>query len=512
MKKLEIILIILLSLLIIGCKSSKQEKIFYLGYLRGNVDVNPMSMDYFLEEYGAELDNICIYERDQKDSNKINVSAFLCNFGGMCTVTLPNTVKEIKERNFSNSKGIRKVVIPKSVTSIDENAFNQCEDLLEIVNYSSIDLKKYVDENVRIIDDDSKSNISLADDKFLIYKDPDKTILLDFIYTKKAKEEFTDTLVIPDYITEIANIAFAASEFKEIILPNGLKKIGKQAFLSSSLEKIIIPNTVNVIEEGAFCDCVNLEELVLSNSLESIEEATFYMCAKLKDVVIPDSVVSVGKNAFAMCHSLYNLRLGNSIKTIKTYAFSECYNISSVTLPSSLQTLEKNSFQQCIKLVEVINKSSIELVKPNSSGIIDYAIQIIQDESDSKISLTNDNFVLLDNNGEIYLVNYLGNDKDIKIPPSISIINKNAFYDNRNIISLVIPRSVTLIDNNSLYNCYSLEYIYYEGNAEDFKNVEHIYMSNISNRFRICYYSEKHIFSSGMYYWHYENDVPTLWK
>ena len=76
MKKLEIILIILLSLLIIGCKSSKQEEIFYLGYLRGNVDVNPMSMDYFLEEYGAELDNICIYERDQKDSNKINVSAF----------------------------------------------------------------------------------------------------------------------------------------------------------------------------------------------------------------------------------------------------------------------------------------------------------------------------------------------------------------------------------------------------------------------------------------------------
>ena len=57
-----------------------------------------------------------------------------------------------------------------------------------------------------------------------------------------------------------------------------------------------------------------------------------------------------------------------------------------------------------------------------------------------------------------------------------------------------------------------LEYIYYEGNAEDFKNVEHIYMSNISNRFRICYYSEKHIFSSGMYYWHYENDAPTLWK
>lgn len=70
------------------------------------------------------------------------------------------------------------------------------------------------------------------------------------------------------------------------------------AFYFSSVESIVIPDTVTEIGNLAFAKCENLAEVTLSEGLKTIGRNAFGGCTALKEIEIPASAEEIAENAF----------------------------------------------------------------------------------------------------------------------------------------------------------------------------------------------------------------------
>ncbi len=94
----------------------------------------------------------------------------------------------------------------------------------------------------------------------------------------------SDSVAIPDSVTEIGDGAFRSLPIKEVSIPSTVFAIGRNAFWGCErIERIVIPESVTCIKSGAFANCKHLKKIVLLKKAE------------------------VQKNAFANCDELCNL-------------------------------------------------------------------------------------------------------------------------------------------------------------------------------------------------------------
>lgn len=153
-----------------------------------------------------------------------------------------------------------------------------------------------------------------------------------------------------------------SGDIKNVIIPSSVNgqeitKIPADVFIGEEfLEGIVIPDTVTEIEDGAFCNCVNLSQVVLSSGLKTIPKSTFYNTA-IENVEIPEGVESIGKFAFGECKSLQQVTLPDSLKTIEAFAFIESINLQDVVVPDSVTAIGRGAF---------LNASSEEVTLPSA--------------------------------------------------------------------------------------------------------------------------------------------------
>ena len=100
--------------------------------------------------------------------------------------------------------------------------------------------------------------------------------------------------------------------------------IGDHAFYCCyGLASVEIPNSVTNIERSAFCYCGGLTSVVIGNSVTSIGDDAFFDCNALTSVVIPCSVTSFGRQAFYSCDNLVSIEIPNSVTSIGENAFHD---------------------------------------------------------------------------------------------------------------------------------------------------------------------------------------------
>ena len=78
-----------------------------------------------------------------------------------------------------------------------------------------------------------------------------------------------------------------------------------------------------------------------------------------------------------------------------------------------------------------------------------------------------DNFIIVDNT----LVVYEGEEANVQLPITITIIGESAFFGKDHLASIVIPSSVTNIDYLAFEGCTSLTTVYYAGTQEQWNNI-----------------------------------------
>lgn len=148
-------------------------------------------------------------------------------------------------------------------------------------------------------------------------------------------------------------------------------------------------------------------------SITSIRSKAFYECTSLSSLVISNSVVSIGEDAFWGCSDLASLVFGKNVSEIGNYAFANC-NISRIEFAN-----EEN-------LGRLMSKSNNWRFAPYAS--IDHVPYI--------------NFYI--KGKEIH---------DIIIPDSVTSINNYAFYRCSSLTSVTIPNSVTYIGEGAFISC-----------------------------------------------------------
>ena len=173
-----------------------------------------------------------------------------------------------------------------------------------------------------------------------------------------AYKDNTDivSVVLPESVKKINISAFSGcASLESITLPKGIKNIEGWAFENcESLENITIPAGVKSICQCSFRGCTSLAGVTVENGVESIENQAFSGCTSLKEILLPDSVTFIGSGVFTGCTSLENITLPKNISsTIGNAIFEKCKKLKKITLPEGATAIDGWAFQDCANLAEV---------------------------------------------------------------------------------------------------------------------------------------------------------------
>lgn len=155
------------------------------------------------------------------------------------------------------------------------------------------------------------------------------------------------------------------------------------------------------------------------DAFSASDEDTF----RITQVTIPSSVISIGETAF-FGTGLSEIIIPEGVETIGQQAFDACPNLISATLPASLTNLGTSAF-----------------------GFQDSNLQEINVSPDNQNYCSVDGIVFNKDMTKIIQYPVGKTASDYVIPDTVITIGESAFYDAVNLVNVVIPNSVTVIED-----------------------------------------------------------------
>ena len=295
-------------------------------------------------------------------------------------------------------------------------------------------------------------------------------------------------------VTSIEEKAFyGCSGLTSVNISNSIKAIGGYAFYDcSSLASITFPDNVTMIGIDAFygtqwfldqpkglvyiSDWLYAYKGTIPEDVQiTIKEGTKGICgeafkyknyANITSITIPGSVTYIGGGAFKDCTGLSSVEIPNSVTTIDRNAFQNCTGLTSVTIPSSVTTLGTWAFGGCSNLASVSIPSSISYmgnqVFANTAWYSNQADGLIYINdflyAYKGTMPANTKITIKEGTKGICGAAFSGcsNLKSVVIPNSVTYIENYAFSDCTGLTTLTIPNSVKSINSFAFQNCSNL--------------------------------------------------------
>ena len=297
---------------------------------------------------------------------------------------------------------------------------------------------------------------------------------------------------IPLSVTNIVRFAFrGCSGLKSVNIPSRVASIGDFAFCEcSGLKSVTIPSSVTNIGEDAFLRCCELEAffvdgkntaycsidsllydknmrliscpagkigaISLPSGVKDIGGHAFYWCGGLTSVSIPSGVANIGAGAFWACRGLKSVTIPEGVTNIENMAFGWCDGLTSVVMPSSVTRIGFGAFECCSNLTAA--------TIPSNVTSIDLAV-FARCSQLNAISVDTNNSAYCSVDGLLY-------DKSMKLiscpegktgaltlPQGVTSIGSGAFGCCCGLTSVMIPSSVTNIEDYVFYDCSQLNAI-----------------------------------------------------
>lgn len=325
------------------------------------------------------------------------------------------------------------------------------EGYMEDFSYNRVPWKDYVDQIKEVViygpQDDLKSCIfSISSYAFSGCKNLKKIsipVSVEIIGFAAFSGSGIESIHLPANLKTISTAAFSGcTNLKSVEFPEALTKIESRAFEKSGLVRMELPDTVTTMGSDVFSECPNLEFVKLPRNLEVIEMSMFKKCAKLQSVVFPENVKVIGRLAFMWCDELQNFTLPESVETIGLQAFIDCESLTEVTIPANVTIIEQNSFSGCGKL------RAIYVAEGNQ------AYQSVDG-------------VLMTKDGTMVHTCPGAKEGTFVIPNGVTTIASLAFFDCQNLKRLVIPATLTTINERGFDFCDNLLSFYFSGAAPE---------------------------------------------
>ncbi len=129
----------------------------------------------------------------------------------------------------------------------------------------------------------------------------------------------------------------------DLVLPEGLETIGEYAFSQARTRKLVIPSSVRNIAPKAFWN-VSCDTLEIKAPLDSIPNACFYGCQMLKKLILPPTIKRIGSGAFYACYRLEDCKLPDGLEEIGGEALSGADDMKVWHIPASVRKIEFGAF------------------------------------------------------------------------------------------------------------------------------------------------------------------------
>lgn len=225
--------------------------------------------------------------------------------------------------------------------------------------------------------------------------------------------------------------------------------------ISNQIKKIVIENGVTSIGSNAFYQCSDMQatlDLSDAKALTSIGNNAFYGCKKLTgSLKIPDSVTEIGAEAFLDCNNLSgNFELPEGLQSVGNDAFYNCYNLTGgLKLPDTVTSIGTGAFYNCAKLDGyLVLSSSLTKIPQNA---FNHCVNL---KVEDKLVIPN-SVTVIENSAFARCSSLTG---DLEIPDTVTSIEDNAFYGCSSLNGyLTLPSQLTVIPSCAFWDCSQLK-------------------------------------------------------
>lgn len=295
----------------------------------------------------------------------------------LASVSLPSTLKAIRDGAFTFVEQLNTLTIPASVETIEGGSLVFCEDL----------------ENIVIAE--GNKNFVFSDQLLM---SADKTKVYALIGASRAGSNVR--VVVPSTVKSLEPMAmYGAYGMSSLTLPEGLERICDSALGCNNLTSIHIPASVTTIEE-AFWFMEQLREVTVAEGNQNYTVKNGMLLTKdltglvkippmldnydipetvttiygssadllnTKELVIPDGVKALGNFAFGCCEGLETVVVGSGVETWGEETFYVCFDIKSIYLRSenvvtpTTEPFESKIFETATLYVPAGTKNAYEL-------------------------------------------------------------------------------------------------------------------------------------------------------
>lgn len=361
-------------------------------------------------------------------TSNMTVGDYMFYYSNLIDVRLPENIKSIGARAFSDCSGLKSISLPEEVTAIGDYAFYSCAGLILMSFPAGLTTIGYS----AFYNCDGLTSISFPVGL--------KTINRSAFNSCDALTE----VLFPDGLETIGEIAFqSCNSLRSISLPEGLTSLGELAFgHCSNLVNVNLPSSLEIIGKKSFMSCHNLMNISFSEGLTTIDSEAFYNCNALTNVSLPNSLKTIEFAAFEWCSSLANVSFPDGLTTIGNYAFAGCTGLTRVILPENLTILGERSFLGCTGITDVYMTGKLKEI-----GIYAFATCYRL----SNISFPDD-LVAIGTAafGECTSL------RSISLPDGLATIGESAFSKCTGLTSLTLPSGLTTLGSSAFYGCTGL--------------------------------------------------------
>lgn len=315
-----------------------------------------------------------------------------------------------------------------------------------------------------------------------------------------------ETCLLPPRLSSIGDLAFAGTAITSIDIPQGiseirpgtfgdckrlqtfstsasLSRIGESAFRGcSSLSRVYLPKSVSVIGAQAFAYCSALTAFSIPASTHTIEAGALAFCTKLSEIT-----VSEDNNHFQIINGmLYDKKdnaptqlvacptgksfhlctLDSRVSEIADYAFAGCKKIGSVDLPKQLRKIGAHAFDHGPALTSWTFPETLEQIGISAFAGNDFCRIIVLPKAIR--SLGNGAFAFCRNLHTFdasqtalrafppKLLMGTAALQKVVFPPSLHLIDFQAFTGATSLATITFPTSLTKIAASAFEDCTAL--------------------------------------------------------
>ncbi len=395
-----------------------------------------------VEQVGSGAFTNCTSLETVKIANGVSYigSSVFAGCTALKSITIPDSVTELGGSAFAGCTSLKSVKLSKKIETLYDGTFDNCTSLKSI---TIPDKLSYVHDNVfnncaKLTEFKvSSKNKHFSADKYGVFFNKNKTTLIRYPEGNERK-----SYTIPKGVKKIVVTAF-----------NGCFNLEKFAVSSGSksfyADKNGVLLTKNKKELVRYPAGRKADSYTISSKVKTTADFAFYDCINLEEVKIPDGFKHIGYRAFENCTSLKSIKIPNNVESLVYLPrFTNCTSLKTISLPASLKSINGNQFTGCSSLEEVNVSSKNKNFSSDSDGVF---------YNRKKTEL------LIYPQGKTATA--------YAIREGVKFINYYAFYEDVNLKSIYIPKSIENLEDYYFANMKSLKDIYYPGSKSEWKKL-----------------------------------------